>query len=1134
MKRMRLWLLAAAGSALAASARAAVPVAYALGSPEPAPVFLPPDGSAGSSADVDRWAASNAVFVATAGFSAAEAVSGLDNRIPDAAERAKYSLEWAEIGFTWERLKPNFYIGDRLDAPDGVDWAATYGRYNDLQAEGGALSGGFLFNPDPDDPGVFVTEGGSHQFDWVMADGSTNSAVYVLSTVARGRPKRIYWTDYPYNGQKVSLQGKFVRFFGASSLVNPVTATVTNFVGGVQVEQKDYVVSGLYLDSNSMMLEARGRLTGQVVMAYYDDGNYTSILHVQALEICQPDVIVNSGTLGTAIRPNGRGYGIEGLLARVTAGIGDSTDGRGDYLYQHAGRHSYSPKHGDVFPIRPTEGQRWKAEVYWMETDPMNVQWPFELDQYNLDWPGEMPRYVRGDLNGDLGADIVITNIYTATLQPYQEPDGHARAVEANGRFRTVGAGRSLLKLDGEDDVWFMPVQSVSRGDESVYTLVPSRVNVGTELELRSGSRSGVAPEVVFFASPDVPGYVYQAGTPGRNYAVGVYSETNSASAVYAVNTNGDIEVWWSETFREEGMPAPIAVPALPQVYRPVWPEPDEAPQIVLASREGSANEMKFARNGAAYFDGEVAHLALVSRRYFSAAGEGTLMFWTRGAHYAGAGATSCADTPLVSLGDGALRVEIADGRLKATVAGTELRGELPEDGRPSVWHHVAVTVGGGEARLFLDGGAVASAEGVDTTPFRGVMANCAAGSTSGESVAVGCELAEIAMFSSVLDDVDEARYRTYTGTEIGLTGYYSFRKGEDLDSIFQMTGVDIREFRERVSGESCIAINAAYVSPGAPAKGGCILPDDGEPAIYFQNDPAEPGYNPNDEHAFVRAGSGGSVVWALRCDLATAATPPPAVFATYTANGRNQMQFFHVIATNEEWTALRAGCTAGELLPGPHPLDLFDDPWLAEDRWDVSTNAAGGTVPGPAYRDRKGQIWARAAGELGIRMYYAMQEGFWFPQLAASAQPAVGTPIPWLARFENPVADVLRATPARWQWDVAWPKNVVTMKIGQTLTVAADDLPEVWNAKSVSVVYPVAAENGIRTGDVGPGGSPVMLSDPTVMQTAELAEEDFRKTGLSIDANGGLTYKGGKYHFTELPPSLSSRLYYDNTTQNL
>ena len=117
-------------------------------------------------------------------------------------------------------------------------------------------------------------------------------------------------------------------------------------------------------------------------MAYYDDGNYDSVLAVQAVEVCQPDVIVNKGVVGTALKPDGRGYDVEGLTAQVKSGIGDVLDGRGDYLYKHAGIFSYSPKNGEVFPIRPTNGERWKAEIWWMEEDAMKVDESLEHFAY--------------------------------------------------------------------------------------------------------------------------------------------------------------------------------------------------------------------------------------------------------------------------------------------------------------------------------------------------------------------------------------------------------------------------------------------------------------------------------------------------------------------------------------------------------------------------------------------------------------------------------------------------------------------------------------------------------------------------------------------------------------------------------
>ncbi|MCQ2394411.1 MAG: LamG domain-containing protein [Kiritimatiellae bacterium] len=1118
---LRSAAIAVAALAGGALAETAIPAAYSLGNPEPAVVYDDPSGG-------NAWAAANAVFVATAGYVAAPATS--EGNTTAVGGGPAYRLEFSEAGYTWERLKPEYYLSDRITPPPGeIDWVATCARYQERLAQGDVTAQGFLFNTDDADPCIYVADGGVHSIDWVFKDATTNSLTYVCATAGSGRPRRIYWTDYPYNGTPISLQGKFVRFFGSEAILGLQKETVTNIVGGVEMVQPNTVVSGLYLDPMSMTLYAKGKITGQVLMAYYDDGNYDSVLAVQAVEVCQPDVIVNKGVVGTALKPDGRGYDVEGLTADVKAGIGDVLDGRGDYLYQHKGAHSYSPKNNEVFPLRPTKGERWKAEIWWMEEDAMKVKWPFEIDQYNIDWPADIQRYVRGDVEGDYGADIVIPEAYSATLQTYQEPDGHARAVE-NGVFHTVGEGKALLKLDGEDNVWFMPIESINRSNTKYFTLKAENIRVGEELTLREGAKAGVAPDVTFHATMDEPGYIYPA-TSCKDYNPNLYNATNALPAIYAVAAHADqtLEVWWREQFQRDDMPEPIAVPVLPQVYQPVWPGAYDAPQIVLASQQGSAGESLFTLNGAAHFDSSSAKLTLESGDYFPGDTMGTVMFWLRNT---GVPSESWADTSGIVLQIGnpyvyPVFLQVNNGKLQ--IRSTEPAGSptrswyapLPE--KPaSEWVHVAITWNADGSTLYYDGAKCSETNGV-LVKAKGNWMDCSVNGGTGAR-----ELGELMMYSRCLtaSEVAAEMTKSHTGEEAGLTGYYSFREGEDLVAGEQSAQTTTTAFRNRVTGTACTATGVSFTKDAKLVTSVMPLVCDAEttPTVYYQNNPVDEkgfptiGYNPNDEHAFVKAGNGGYVAWALRCDLATANTMPPAVLVEYVQNGKSRMQFYHVVATNALWQTLSADCTAGTVLPGPHPLDYFENPWLKETNWECETGK-----PGPAYRDRKGQIWGRAAGTLGIHMYYAMQEGFYFPSLGVDEQPAVGTPIPWLAGFAG--NHLLTGDPALWTWNVGWPANVPEMKIGQTLSVAASGLPEMWNAKSMSVVYPNPGEEAEKV---------VMLSDPTVKQTVAFDYNDLEKCGLSINANGGLTYRKGKYYFTELPPSLSSRLYLDASNNTL
>ncbi len=1152
----KCFLLAAATAGLFAPAFAESPT-YTLGSPRPAQIRDTGDP------EENEWLASNAVFIATAGFSVVDAA----NEQVDATGMDILLAE-AEVGFSWERAKPEYYLSDRIDAPENVDWYATYNRYCELLEENGGISA-FLFNTDRNDPGVYAVTGGSQTFEWVLQDGSTNKMTYVVAMSGSGRPRRIYWTDSPYNAPPISLSGKFVKFMGNAELLTLRYGTETNITGGVAQETKNKVVSGLYVDPESQVLYAAGQLSGQCVMVYYDTGSYSNILAVQVVEVRKPEAIARRGVIGEALKPDGQGYPIEGLVPRVSTGIGDATDNRGNYLYQHTGRHSYSPKHNFVFPLRPTVGERWLASVYWMETDAMGVQWPFEYDQYENDWPEDGQIYVRGDAKGadgtlDYGAKIHLDQAYTAELQKYQEPEGHAMAVEGDNSFYTKGEGWSLLRLEAEDNVWFLPIHSILRSNADYYTLKSSRVTVGRELTLRAGSRSGTAPGVFLGAESDIAGYIYKP-VSAQTYNVNLYYEnqgnaatnttssgsststTNAPSAIYAIAADGKtIEVWWSERARVgDDAPAEITIPVLPQVYRPIWPEANEMPQIVIASQQGSANETIYQQNGAAYFDHRYSILRLADRRYFPA-GEGTISFWTRSGIFDEGGAESI-NQPSALLwldveleandedyGRSPLSIAIeGDRRLVVRSLGEEvLAAPMPEVERVNEWTHIALTFNAAGATLYLDGEAAVACANSALAPLLSTYleenilgANPASAATDDSAcAAVGREVAEVAFRSRVLtaEEIESSRYAVLSGKEANLTGYYTFRKGIDLNPLIQNTEFDLRTFVERVHGEECAAINVAFVEPGAPARGTGVIAADETPVIYRQNDPAKPGYNPNEEHALVLSGSGGYVTWALRTDLNEDDAPPPAAFVEYRVGGRAFLQMYEVVLTNDVWRTLGADCTAGRVLPGPHPFDIFENPWLEEDFWDSTKGK-----PGVAYRDRKGQIWARAAGTLGFHKYYAMQDGFDFPQLSAAQQPDVGDPIPWLALLDRQAGqetNPLLAPPATWTWNVLWPENVPEMRIGQTLTTAADGLPEVWNAKSMAVVYPDPNESE----DV------VLLSDPTVMQSVPFAFEKLQKLGFSTDKNGGLTTKGGKYYFTELPPHLSKRLYLDATNGKL
>ena len=1134
MRRLLLLMMAVAATGAALPARAENPT-YVLGIPSAPTIYL-----SGDAADNAWLAANNAcpamsIAATTGGVSRVEFLGA-----------PRMALECAEAGFPLERAKPDYYLADEIEPPDGVDWATTYDAYLALPAD---ARDKFIF--DEDDHRLFAARGGVQTFTWYLADGSVRPMTYNVSMSCSGRPRRIYWTDYPYNSPGIDLSGKFVKFFGSDEILTPRYGSVTNVAAGIQQVITNKIVSGLCLDPSTKTLYAYGQLQGQVVMAYYDSGTFERLLHVQVVEVCRPQVNRLMGEIGRPLKPDGRGYDVAGLRPQPT--YVQPSDNRGDYYYQHKGMHSYSPKNGNVYPLRPTKDYPSNMEVYWMETDEMEVDWPFELDQYACDWPEDATVFVRGAAAAP-GCPIYVPSGYSATLMDYQEPEGHAHAVAGDGTFTTLGEGHSLLKLAADDNVWFVPIHSIMRTNTNYFTLAAEEIRVGVELQLRGGSVAGTAPGFNPACDVSSPGYIYEAASapiwnpdlyvaPKPDTAGGVStdiaevsSDTNKyESVIYAVRASGNIEVWWNTAIQEEGMEKPLVIPTLPQVYSVRWPEPGETPQIVLASQLGSASESIFSHNMGLYLSETNSTAALPGRKYFDESDGGTVMFWVKPGEYV----RSILSHSVVGFGFGAPREDLTVAlvdvyRRNGT---TYLEFERYEDARHGDytgpvqlpgnggWLHVAVCLSTTGTVVFVDGQSVYSGDGSTAGILSGVCSG-AIGVMSAPTAFTrsGTTVGEVLFWNRALsaDEIRVEMYKAHSGRENNLTGCFSFVDGTDL----VVTGTDRRTFVEKVLGTVCTARGCLAEENGPPAAGTGVIDADGDvaPKIYVQNDRGKTGYNPNEEHAIVRAGSGGYVAWALRADLNTEASSAPGVLVEYVKGGRKAMQWFDVAVTNSVYPELAADCVAGKAFPGPHPIDFFDDPWCPEDSWDEPVATA------PAFRDRKNQLWARAAGTATMRMYYRMQEGFAFPALDQASWPKIGTAIPWLSLLGGLPSSpsVLSAMPHPWTWRVKWPDAVPEIEIGRTLTVAASGLPEVWNCKSVGVVWPATEEARNAT---------AMLFDPTVAQASGFPKTTYATVadaiadlGIKQGAGGNGTLRKGRWTFDGLPPSISKRFYLDTT----
>ncbi len=471
-------------SLLPISVFAATQDGYRITPPAVFPLFNTNAPAAWSATNGDSvvWS-SGGSGLTTSNWSGAPAV-GYPDAMAGAPYTAKYRLIESAIGSTIEHIKPEYYLGDQITPPtNNVDWDATFAKLLTSQA----YSNHAVFY-DASVPGIFFSEGGLIPITWVLTGGTLLTNNYQVGSVSSQKPYRIFWTDEPFNSPPVDLSGKFIKFFGDPDVITLGYGMVTNNSGGYPTLVTN-VTKGLFLDPATHWLQARGGIKGLVVMAYYSTGNYDDLLGTIVVEVCAPNIKTVPGEIGHQLQPTGEGFDVVGLSALVTAGMSGDDD-IGPYIFQQKGQHSYSPNNGNLYAIRKTTGEPWKIEVYWKQTDLMGTSWPFEVLHYECDWPTDAEPYVRGmarDANGTLnnGLTIPIPDAYTASLMEFQEPPGHA--VLADNTFSTENSGYSLLKLtgtdaNGDDNVWFIPVQSVLR-DEPQFDLTSLDWPVGTEVE---------------------------------------------------------------------------------------------------------------------------------------------------------------------------------------------------------------------------------------------------------------------------------------------------------------------------------------------------------------------------------------------------------------------------------------------------------------------------------------------------------------------------------------------------------------------------------------------------------------------------------------------------------------------------
>jgi hypothetical protein len=348
---------------------------------------------------------------------------------------------------------------------------------------------------------------------------------------------------------------------------------------------------------------------------------------------------------------------------------------------------------------------------------------------------------------------------------------------------------------------------------------------------------------------------------------------------------------------------------------------------------------------------------------------------------------------------------------------------------------------------------------------------------------------------------------------------------------------------------------------------------------LYNQPDKDLPGYNPNEEHAFLEKSlmylsesPQPIAAYALRKDLNRVTQDE-----TYTSNPYVLVQYFDVTLNDyrmwifavemedkSEGYTFEYSMKAGELITAPYPLNMVMGVISPSLIWGHDGESNTQRV---YWEDHKNQPWAVSGnGSLYAYFWYPMQTDFWWPsdtQLCYnSAVPtnytartgdygnntaawtddqcvsvSPGTMIPYAIKNQ----DSEGWAEIEVTYHTSWPDDLPILRVGETLThsggEAAEDgdsqqgLPGVVAFSSAQIVFDSVNPTLDETQTLSTYAARLaqVLDKRSLAWTANTPFTDL------FDATSGEIYLyNGIYFFKDLPAGLQQRIYYDPLNNEL
>jgi len=1021
--------------------------------------------------------------------------------------------------------------------------------------------------------------------NWTNAQTTRSFAqTYVVGPNLFRRPVRLFWTEGQYAGPRVRFGNSYeVNIHYNNQIQHPANnpSNVT-YIANEQISQVSPPT--IFLKNNE--LRAIPGTVGRVLIAYSRRPDGTSslreLLGYEVVDVLEPRSATLSVHVGQRLLPKRTDNTTNALFCDVTRGGVDATGARPDEIFGY--KHTVGRRNGWVWAIRPTDAP-WQLEIFWKAKEQLDVIWPFEVDIYDVSWDLNSQRCALvAEQRASAPGQVYFPQEILAQVMPYQAVETQSGgatsfpkstspvASVSSGVMQPVRAGMCTMKYTIGEDVWFETIRIVSELSPLVYQGVRPWT-IGQELHpftysgnpgqgqydswpgllripstIPTGSVNGIDGSSINNVQGDQwdryhPGlYRYPTGYPAD--VAGVQSQ------IFAVNA-GHLSAWWWNTtalVANEEFPFPIYWPSLVCDYRNEWP--GAAPQIIIASFQGSAY-------GGIYDDG-TGGLRFLGQRAVTVRGspivtnewlnprytEGfTFETWVKPvtvSGYRGVMAMAAAN------GSNSLSLFIKDGLVGAAVINYNAAGQTVRTNEwfgtrtvlSNQWSHVGLSSGSnGTLQLFVNGQPAGTHTNLPTDLGGYVDNSVLLGAMRSWSVPGGI-IREFGFFDGWMD---ETRLWWGERTEDQVLASYAaavdgnsnldlvFRFDYDHDRFYTGHGealpnvpipADITEVFLIITVPGRVELD---VTPGI----GVLLQRNGRaypgrsPKVYVQNDAGAAGYNPNEEHALMV----GPIAYALRSDLnktnnTADATSLPFALIEYTPEGavwQRALDVYEIVVTNRDYPRFEQRIEAGRMIQPPAPLRSV----LPDNSARTDSDASDTPY---VFRDRLRYFWAKQAAndggtlEIGMRFFYPMQLGFWIPQLLANDQPAPLTEVPWLSGLgetDPTPTTILNGTPVRVAFVIQWPEIVPTLSIADTLTLPKNNLPAVRGQKSVRIVYQQSiAQAGDDSLDSG------VLIDPTRARKVTLTNVPPRMRAMR-DPRSGNTF------FSDLDPDLRERLVF-------